>query len=40
MLFRSRYQVTADGNRILMDVTDDPKEQDASLVINWLPSFE
>ena len=38
MLFRSRYQVTPDGNRILMDVTDDPQE--VSLVINWLPAFD
>ena len=38
MLFRSRYQVTPDGNRILMDVTEDPQE--VSLVINWLPAFD
>jgi len=38
MLFRSRYQVTPDGNRILMDVTENPQE--VSLVINWLPAFD
>jgi hypothetical protein len=38
MLFRSRYQVTPDGNRILMDVTEDPQE--VSLVIHWLPAFD
>jgi eukaryotic-like serine/threonine-protein kinase len=40
MLFRSRYQVSPDGSRILMDVTDDPNEQEVSLVINWLPAFD
>ena len=39
-LYRSRYQVTADGLRILMDVTEDPKAQDVNLVINWLAAME
>jgi hypothetical protein len=40
MLYRSRYQFTADGRRILMDVSEDPKAQDVALLINWFGAFE
>jgi hypothetical protein len=40
MLYRSRYQFTADGRRILMDVSEDPKAQDVAMLINWLGAFE
>ena len=40
MLFRSRYQITADGNRFLMDTADDSKTPHVTLVVNWLAAFE
>ncbi len=33
--YRTRYQVTSDGNRILMDAVDTRRSQEPTLIVNW-----
>jgi hypothetical protein len=38
--YRSRYAVSADGQRFLFDSTDDPYAEQVTMIVNWSSLFE